>query len=244
MPDFTQRTELLIGKAAMERLSSVRVILFGVGGVGSWCAEGLIRSGVRHMTVVDCDAVSPSNLNRQLLATTETIGQRKVEAMRNRLLSINPEAEIVAVDKRVSVESMPEFDLDSYDYVIDAIDALKDKAFLIRAACDSRATLFSSMGAGLKMDPSRIRTGEFWAIHFDPIARMLRKRFRKEKYLPSKPFLCVYSEEIMENAEPQPPDEDDSPVRKAWVNGTLPHITAIFGFTLAGLLIQNVIIDK
>ncbi len=244
MPDFTQRTELLIGKDAMERLSAARIILFGVGGVGSWCAESLIRSGVCHLTLVDCDAVSPSNLNRQLVATTETVGERKVLAMRKRLLSINPEADIVAIDKRVSVESLPEFDLDSYDYVLDAIDALKDKAFLIRAACNSRATLFSSMGAGLKIDASRIRTSEFWSIRFDPIARMLRKRFRQEKNLPSKPFLCVWSDEMLENAGPQPPDDDDNPVRKAWVNGTLPHITAIFGFTLAGLVIQDLVIEK
>ena len=130
-----QRTELLIGDEAMKRLSSKRVIIFGVGGVGSWCAESLIRSGIRQLTIVDSDVVCESNINRQLMATTKTIGQAKVDVLRERLLSINPNAEITALQQVFNEETAECFHIGNYDYVIDAIDSLKDKALLILMAC-------------------------------------------------------------------------------------------------------------
>ena len=125
------RTELLLGKEAMQRISSKRVIIFGVGGVGSWCAECLVREGIAHLTLVDSDVVCVTNCNRQLMATTKTIGEPKVEALKKRLLEINPEAEIVALQKNYSEETSSDFNIDTYDYVIDAIDSLKDKISLI-----------------------------------------------------------------------------------------------------------------
>ncbi len=116
------RTELLLGKEAMQRISSKRVIIFGVGGVGSWCAECLVREGIAHLTLVDSDVVCVTNCNRQLMATTKTIGEPKVEALKKRLLEINPEAEIVALQKNYSEETSSDFNIDTYDYVIDAID--------------------------------------------------------------------------------------------------------------------------
>ena len=124
--DIFNRAELLLGADVMERLASVRVILFGVGGVGSWCAEGLVRSGVRNLTVVDADDVVPSNINRQRMATVSTVGRSKVDVLKEMLLEINPEASIQAVKARFTETSAASFDLDSYDYIIDAIDALKD----------------------------------------------------------------------------------------------------------------------
>ena len=118
------RTALLMGNDVMERLGSARVILFGVGGVGSWCAEGLVRSGVTHITLVDSDCVSTSNINRQLMATTRTVGQVKVEALRDRLLEINPNAEITAIERVYSAETADSFEMERYDYIIDAIDSL------------------------------------------------------------------------------------------------------------------------
>ena len=125
------RTELLLGREAMERIRSKRVIIFGVGGVGSWCAECLVREGIEHLTLVDSDVVCVTNCNRQLMATTKTIGEPKVEALRRRLLDINPEAEIVALQKSFSEETAEDFEIETFDYVIDAIDSLKDKISLI-----------------------------------------------------------------------------------------------------------------
>lgn len=226
-----QRTELLLGKEKMNRLSEQRVILFGVGGVGSWCAEGLVRSGIHHLTIVDFDVVNITNINRQLVATTTTLGCPKVEVLRERLLDINPDIEVVAIQERFTAESAPSFHLDRYDYVIDAIDSVKDKARLILMASQTKAVLFSSMGAALKMDSSRIKVDEFWKVHGDPLARALRHRFKHQQEWPDKKFMCVFSDERLENAVETTEEER--------VNGTVAHITAIFGFTLAGLVIRS-----
>ena len=235
------RTALLMGNDVMERLGSARVILFGVGGVGSWCAEGLVRSGVTHITLVDSDCVSTSNINRQLMATTRTVGQVKVEALRDRLLEINPNAEITAIERVYSAETADSFEMERYDYIIDAIDSLKEKSDLILRGTRTPAVFFSSMGAALKLDPTRIRVTEFWKVQGDPLARALRKRFKHQQQFPQHKFLCVFSDELLENRG-CPPDDDEvpSPFNKPQTNGTLAHITAIFGCMLAGLVIQDV----
>ena len=241
------RAELLLGREGLERIANKRVLLLGVGGVGSWCAEGLVRSGFRHLTMVDADQVNPSNINRQLMATTETIGQPKVEVLRQRLLTINPDANIIAVKKLFTDDTANDFMLDDYDYIIDAIDSLKDKAALILLACQTKATLYSSMGAALKLNPARIKTAEFWKVEGDPLARALRKRFKAMQRFPEKKFLCVYSDELLQNKLldncdiPHVNEQSDAPP-KAHVNGSLVHITAIFGFTLASMVIQDAII--
>ena len=228
-----RRSELLLGDEAMGRIAEKRVIIFGVGGVGSWCAESLIRSGIRKLTIVDSDRVSVTNINRQLMATTKTVGQVKVDVLKERLLSINPSAEITALQQVFTAETAERFQLDTYDYIIDAIDSLKDKALLILMACQTNAQFFSSMGAALKLDPTRIKTAEFWKIQGDPLARALRKRFKHEDQYPERKFQCVYSDELLENQKPIDPDDKG--------NGTIAHITAIFGFMLAGLVIQDAI---
>ena len=234
------RSRLLLGDEAMRSLASKRVILFGVGGVGSWCAESLIRSGIINLTIVDSDRVSITNINRQLMATTLTVGQVKVDALKERLLSINPSAQITTIEKVFNEESADTFDLDSYDYIIDAIDSLKDKALLILLATKTNAKFFSSMGAALKIDPTRIRVTEFWKVKGDPLARMLRKRFKQNDQYPKCKFQCVYSDELLQNKGPQPEKEETlSQITKGQTNGSLAHITAIFGFTLAGLVLQD-----
>ena len=156
------RTELLIGREAMDRLQCARIILFGVGGVGSWCAESLVRSGIRRLTLVDSDRVSPTNINRQLPATVRTVGQLKVDVLRERFMEINPDAEIEAVASAYNAETSDAFRLETYDYILDAIDSLSEKVHLIRTATGlPRATFFSSMGAALKLDPQRIRVAPF-----------------------------------------------------------------------------------
>ena len=261
--EIFSRTELLLGKELMESISSVRVIVFGVGGVGSWCAESLVRSGIRHLTIVDSDRVSITNINRQLMATTRTVGQVKVDVLKERLLEINPDAEITAMQEIYSAENSPLFDIASYDYVVDAIDSLKNKTELILETTRTKAKLFSSMGAALKMDPSKISVTEFWKVRGCPLAAALRRKMKKGD-MPAKKFLCVYSEELFDNrgelqfygteedfcreqcdtaeapGKAELADHDWSD-KKAKINGTLAHSTAIFGFTLAGLIIQDVI---
>ena len=229
--EIFQRAEALLGTEAMERISEQRVIIFGTGGVGSWCAEALVRTGVRLLTIVDFDCVDVTNINRQLMATTQTVGQPKVEALRKRLLEINPDAEITALQKTFSEETADEFDLDKYDYIIDAIDSLKDKALLILKACETEARLFSSMGAALKLDSTKIQVAEFWKVKGDPLARALRNCFKKEKTFPRHKFQCVYSDEAG-----QKPTANSQQLAK----GSLVHITATFGMTLAGLIIQDI----
>ena len=186
-----RRSELLLGNEAMENIAQKQVIIFGVGGVGSWCAESLVRSGIRQLTIVDSDRVCITNINRQLMATTKTVGQVKVDALKERLLAINPSAEITALQKIFNEETAEEFSLDSYDYIIDAIDSLKDKVLLILMACRTKAKLFSSMGAALKLDPTRIKVTEFWKVQGDPLARALRKKFKSQGKFPKRKFLCV-----------------------------------------------------
>jgi len=244
------RTSLLVGDDVLDAFGDVKVIIFGVGGVGSWCAEGLVRSGVTHLTIVDPDVVCVSNVNRQLQATTATVGQVKVEALRRRLLEIDPEAEIVALRRTFSEENHDEFGLAGYDYVIDAIDSLKDKIALILRASETPAVLFSSMGAALKMDPRSVRVAEFWNVRGCPLGAMLRKKMRKAGTFPKKIFLCVYDEEVLPNrgaideaasAEVQDDSgEYGSPSLKAVTNGTVAHITAIFGMTLSGLVLDDI----
>lgn len=239
------RMELLVGGGVMERLGSARVIVFGVGGVGSWCAEGLVRSGVRRLTIVDSDCVSVSNVNRQLMATARTIGRAKVEALRERLLEINPGAEIVAVRGVYTADTAERFCLDGYDYVVDAIDSLRDKALLILNACRSGAVLFSSMGAALKLDPTRVQVAEFWRVKGCPLAAALRRRFRRGGEMPAKRFRCVFSDELLSNmgGSGAPADEAELACgggRRACVNGSAVHITAVYGFTLAGLVIGDI----
>ena len=228
-----RRSELLLGDEAMDCIAEKRVIIFGVGGVGSWCAESLVRSGIRKLTIVDSDHVSVTNINRQLMATTKTVGQVKVDVLKERLLNINPSAEITALQQIFSAETASEFCLEEYDYIIDAIDSLKDKALLILMACQTKAKFFSSMGAALKLDPTRIRTAEFWKVTGDPLARALRNRFKRDKTFPKHKFLCVYSDELLENKMPIDPDDKG--------NGSIVHITAVFGFLLAGLVVQDVV---
>ncbi|MBR4136040.1 MAG: tRNA threonylcarbamoyladenosine dehydratase [Bacteroidales bacterium] len=254
--DIFDRTILLMGNDVFNALQKTRVILFGVGGVGSWCAEGLIRSGIGHLTIVDSDTVSVSNINRQLMATTKTVGRPKVEVLRERLLDINPDADITALQEIYSAETAARFQLETYDYVIDAIDSLSNKVQLILHATSLDVQFFSAMGAALKVDPSKIHTGEFWEIKYCPLARMLRKRFKNLNQYPSKKFQCVYSPEVLpnigaasntetENCQEDNMDEKTAEVstwdlRKAQTNGSLAHITAIFGFTLAGLVIEEI----
>lgn len=228
------RTELLLGHESYTKIQSIRVILFGVGGVGSWCAECLVRSGVTDLTIVDFDSVATSNINRQIPATAHTVGLPKVGVMRQRLLDINPDANINAVSRRFTAENADEWHLDQYDYIIDAIDSVADKARLILESCNARhATLFSSMGAALKLDPLKISVAEFWKVQGCPLAAALRRHFKRSGIFPARKFKCVFSPELHRNALIPTDDPHRIP------NGSLAHITGVVGLTLASLVLRH-----
>ena len=229
------RTCRLIGPEALQTLQQARVILFGTGGVGSWCAEALVRSGIGSLTLVDPDCVDETNINRQLPATTATVGLPKVEVLQKRLLEINPDAHITALRERYTPGA--DFGLSGYDVVIDAIDSLSEKAALILEASASPAAFYCSLGAACKIDPRRIRVAEFFEVRGCPLGAALRKKLRRENTLPAKPFLCVYDDEVLPN---RGPEQDPGP-GKAIANGTFAHITGIFGFTLAGLVLEGLL---
>lgn len=255
-----QRTQLLIGKSKMDKVSEKRVIIFGLGGVGSWCAESLVRSGISHLTIVDSDRVCVTNINRQVMATTKTIGKVKTEVLKERLLEINPAADITALQMIYCQDTNNFFRLETYDFIIDAIDSFANKIHLIQMATQTDAIFFSSMGAALKMDPTRIRVAEFWNVDGCPFGAALRKKIRQSKVVVSKKFMCVYSDELLENLGenatcgmdkclcpkvlngPGDPDLVDHEwcSLKAKINGTTSHIPAIFGLTIAGLVTQAI----
>ena len=244
MSSIFARTERLVGPEGMARLQAARVILFGVGGVGGWCAEALVRSGIGHLTIVDPDEVDVTNVNRQLPATTRTVGLPKVQVLKDRLLEINPAADIVALQERYDGGTLPSatpgsrsFDLCAYDYIVDAIDSLTDKMNLLLEASAAPGTLFCSLGAACKTDPTKVRVAEFFSVRGCPLGAALRKKMRQSRRLPAKPFLCVYDDEVLPNLGPA---QDPGP-GKAVANGTLAPVTGLFGFTLAGLVVQDVL---
>lgn len=234
MEDFFSRSEALLGAEGMDRLRNARVILFGVGGVGSWCAEALIRTGLIHLTLVDGDVVQSSNVNRQLPATRETIGRPKVEVLRERLLTINPEAEITAIPENYyadgKTDSSVDLQLASYDFVIDAIDSVVAKTDLIINATRVRGMkVFSSMGAALRFDPTTVTTGELMSIKGDALAKAVRARMKKIGLHPYRKVRCVYSTEQAQACE---------------TRGSLMQVTAVFGCTLASMVINALITDN
>ena len=223
-----ERSIQLLGEAAFSRLQTRRVILFGVGGVGGWCAEALVRTGLRHLTIVDFDTVSTGNINRQAAATALTVGQPKAEAMRRRLLDICPDADITALNCRYTPENADIFHLSDYDYILDAIDSTECKAHLMVQALRTNAVFFSSMGAGRKLDPTRVHIKPFKQVEGCPLARALRTRLRKTGQMPDKPFMCVYSDE-------QPLAGGGEGI------GSLMPVVGTFGMTLASLVLTDII---
>ena len=217
IPPCFERTALVAGSDMMARMAAARVTVFGVGGVGSWCVEALARSGIGNITIVDPDEVAVSNINRQLPALHSTVGRPKVEVVARRIADINPAAKVTAIQGPYAP----------------AIDSLADKADLILRCTDPatapRTAFYSSMGAARKLDPAKIRTTEFWKVDGCPLARALRTRFRRSGIFPRRKFQCVYSPETL------PHRLNDG----SGANGTFAHATAIFGLTLASLVITR-----
>lgn len=238
------RLGLLTGHDGMKALSQARVALFGIGGVGSWAAESLVRSGIGRIDLIDADIVGESNINRQLMALSSTVGKPKALVLRDRLLDINPDADIRVRVERYTKDTAQSFDLSQYTHLIDAIDSLADKALLIlNATSVSGLKFYSSMGAAQKLDPRKIRVDEFWKVKGCPLAAALRRKFKKSGLLPRRKFKCVYSDEqpVVRHAEVGSDQSGVMMYDKVAVNGAVCHITAVFGFILASLVINNIL---
>lgn len=223
-PDFS-RSAALLGADAMADLASSRVAVVGVGGVGSWCAEALVRTGLGAMAIVDDDVVASSNVNRQCPATAATVGLRKVDAMRDRLLAINPSCRVEAFAARYPEVLADGFSLSGYDCVVDAIDSLDSKAELILKATAAGVPLVSSMGAALRLDPTKVAVMRFDKVEGDGLARALRRRFKLLGRYPAAPFDCVCSLEAPRSVAASP---DGAPTK-----GSVMPVTCAFGMALA-----------
>jgi len=227
-----ERLTLITGEEGLEKLSRTSVLVFGAGGVGSWTAEALVRSGIGKIGIVDSDTICASNVNRQIEATTLTIGLPKAGELKKRLLEINPNCEVTAWDELFCKENAHIFGIENARYVIDAIDTLKHKLDLIEIVSSSKATLFSSMGMALKMDPSRIKIASIWKTEACPLARLVRQGLRKRGF--SEAFTVVYSDERLPRAG------EPVSVQGKIVNGSAVTVTATAGLMLASLVLRDI----
>ena len=229
------RTEILLGTAAMERLHASTVAVFGIGGVGSFAVEALTRAGVGHLVLIDHDVVDITNINRQIHATTKTIGKSKTELMRSRILDINPEAIVDVIDDFYlpSDENNDKFFICKYDYVIDAIDTITGKIGLV-VECNRRGIkIISSMGAGNKLDPTQFRVADIFSTSVDPIAKVMRKKLKEYGIDKLK---VVYSTET-----PISIRNDELGIRNEGLKiiGSISFVPSVAGLILAGEVIKD-----
>ncbi len=186
------RTELLLGKEGLEKLKEAKVAVFGIGGVGGYVVEALVRSGIEHFVLVDSDTVSISNLNRQIIATHDTIGKYKTEVMKDRILSINPNADVEVYNCFFLPDNKEKFDFSSYSYVVDAVDTVTAKIELVMQAQASRVPVISSMGAGNKLNPTAFEVADIYKTSVCPLAKVMRRELKKRNV---KHLKVVYSKE-------------------------------------------------
>ena len=236
MNKWLERTELLLGNEKCEILKNARVLVVGLGGVGAYAAEMIARAGVGRMTIADADTVSPSNINRQLIALHSTVGQPKAELVAQRLRDINPEIELTTVNKYIKdEETYTLLDSAPFDYVVDAIDTLSPKLALIKGCLDRNIPIVSSMGAGAKTDPTKMEIADISKTHHCPLAHMLRKRLHKLGI--RNGFKAVFSPEPMREGAMILCEEQN---KKSNV-GTISYIPALFGIGCASVVIRDLI---
>ncbi len=228
------RTKLLLGEAAMERIFSARVAVFGIGGVGGYTAEALARAGVGTLDLIDSDEVSLTNINRQLLATHSTVGMLKVEAARQRLLDINPNLVIHTFPLFYTPETAEQFDFTQYDYIVDAIDTVTGKLCLAERAFAVGTPIISCMGAGNKLDGTAFRVADISKTSICPLARVMRKELKKRGIAHMK---VVYSTE--EALTPVGAEEEAAALGKRQIPGSVPYIPGIAGLILAGEVVKD-----
>jgi tRNA A37 threonylcarbamoyladenosine dehydratase len=236
LPTWLERTELLVGSDALERLQKAHVLVVGLGGVGSFAAEFLARSGVGHLTIVDGDVVDPTNRNRQLQALSSTHGQKKAWLMRDRILDINPECQVDAIDSFLDPEAMRQLlQTAEVDFALDCIDSVQPKLNFIVTALGEKIPFISSMGAGGRLDPSKIQIAKVEKSYNCPFARHIRKRLGAE-YRIRKGFHVVFSSET---ANPESVRLTDGSNFKKSFYGTSAWIPASFGIHAASFAVRK-----
>ena len=228
------RTQLLFGQEAMEKLKGSRVAVFGIGGVGGYCVEALARSGVGTLDLIDDDTVNLTNLNRQIIATHATLGMDKVDAAKERVLSINPGAVVHTHKTFYLPETAGEFDFTRYDYVVDAIDTVTGKLTLVQAAKEAGTRIISCMGTGNKLDPTAFEVADISKTSVCPLARIMRKELGKRGI---KHLKVVYSKELA--LTPAPAEEEDSAHPKRQTPGSNAFVPAVAGLILAGEVVKD-----
>lgn len=241
MLDQFSRTELLLGREGIERLARSRVAVFGLGGVGGYTVEALVRSGVGTLDLIDSDRVSLTNLNRQILATRRTLGQYKAEAARERVLEINPEAVVYAWKQFFGPDTAGVFDFSQYDYVVDAIDTVTGKLLLIQAALAAGTRVISCMGAGNKLDPTAFRVADIYETSVCPLARVMRKELKRRGIRKLK---VVYSQEPPRNPEGELYQQSLEGEVRRQVPGSVAFVPAVAGLLLAGEVVKDLALGE
>lgn len=243
------RTELLLGREAMDKLQNSRVAVFGIGGVGGYVCEALVRSGVYHFDLIDDDQVCLTNLNRQIIATRKTVGQYKVDVMRERILEINPDADVSVHKCFFLPENADEFPFEEYDYVVDAVDTVTAKIELVMKAQEKGVPIISSMGAGNKLDPSAFKVADIYKTRVDPLARVMRREMKKRGV---KKLKVVYSEEDPKRPIEDmavscrnncicPPGAQHKCTERRDIPGSTAFVPSVAGLIIAGEVIKDLI---
>ena len=248
MNEFS-RTELLLGTEGVDKLRNSSIAVFGVGGVGSFTVEALVRSGVGNISIIDDDKVCLTNINRQLIATRKTIGKNKVEVMRDRILEINPKVNVEIHQTFYGKDNADEFDLSKYDYIVDAIDTVSSKLMLIERAKKCNTPIISSMGAGNKLDPTKFQVTDIYKTSICPLARAMRSELRKRGIDSLK---VVYSQEPalkpIENEEDNcntkcvcPSGTQRKCTARRQIPGSVAFVPSVVGLIIAGEVIKDII---
>lgn len=223
MENQFQRTEMLLGTEAIERLKNARVAVFGVGGVGGFVCEALARAGVGKIGLVDKDEVDVTNINRQIIALHSTVGRPKVEVMKERIQDINPEAQVDVYQFFLLRDNTDEFPWDEYDYIVDAVDTVTAKITIIAKAKELGKSVISAMGAGNKLDPTRFKVADIEKTKIDPLAKVMRRELKKRNIRGVK---VVYSEE--------------EPVKRLETPGSVAFVPSVAGLIIAGEVIKDI----
>ena len=224
------RTEMLIGKDNLQKLKNSKIAIFGIGGVGSYVAEGLARTGIENFVLVDNDNVSETNINRQIIATTKTIGKPKVEVAKQRILEINPEAKVQTYQEFFMPETEGILD-ESISYIVDAIDTVTAKIELVQRANKLNVPIISSMGTGNKLDPTRFEVTDIYKTSVCPLAKVMRKELKQRGI---KKLKVVYSKE-----EPLKPSQEEEQVSKKQVSGSISFVPSVAGLIIAGEVVKD-----
>lgn len=236
------RTELLLGKSSMERLSKCRVAVFGIGGVGGYVCEALARSGIGVFDLIDDDKVSLTNINRQIIATSKTVGRYKTDVMKERILDINPDAVVNTYQCFFLPENASDFPFEKYDYVVDAIDTVTAKIELVMQCQKTGVPIISSMGAGNKLDPTKFRVADIFKTQMDPLAKVMRRELKKRGV---KKLKVVYSDEetvlpVEDMTESMADCESERPgTKRRSIPGSTAFVPSVAGLIIAGEVIKD-----